>query len=166
MSEGERSQDLLSSSSTAPSNTNRSSTHSLGYVGEDSSKSYTESWIKDSSKQRATNDRVCQEIFRKENIIDINHGLAQELAAHIRRLEATRNPPAIIDSKRNEMQIYKARVKAAELALLAIGPCPKESCEKHHGPAMDATMEVETGQYSDSNQILKWFPLKRPQKFK
>ncbi|GBL59109.1 hypothetical protein AVEN_61861-1 [Araneus ventricosus] len=109
MSEGGRSRSLLSSSSIAPSNTNRSSTRMFGFSGDDFSNSYTESWIKDSSKQRAAIDRVYQELT-----IDINQGLAQQLSEQIRCLEATGNPPAIIDSKRNEMQIYKARIEAAE----------------------------------------------------
>ncbi|GBO38117.1 Nucleic-acid-binding protein from transposon X-element [Araneus ventricosus] len=164
MSEGGRSRSLLSSSSTAPSNTNRPSIHMLVYVGDDSSKGYTESWIKDSRKQHATNDQVCQEISRRENVIDSNQVLVQRLSEQIRCLEENGNSPALIDSKRNEMLFYNTRIQAVEVALLVSGPCPKESLKKHHGPAKDAMMEVETGQYADSNSDFKMVSPKKAAK--
>ncbi|GBN43967.1 hypothetical protein AVEN_274729-1 [Araneus ventricosus] len=101
------------------------------------------------------NELSCFDISHKEKIIGRNQELLHILLEQVKVLEENGNSPALIDSKRNEMLIYQKKIEDAEAALLARGPCPIAICTKHHGPAKDAMMEVETGQYADTNSDFK-----------
>ncbi|GBN91106.1 hypothetical protein AVEN_66902-1 [Araneus ventricosus] len=165
-SEGTRSRSPLSSTSAAPSNSCQSPTHLLNVVGGSASKSYTESWIKNSSSQNKMNETYCYEISQNEKIIDKNQELVHTLKIQIQTLEEHGDSPALIDSKRNEMLLYQKKIDDAEAALINRGPCPIETCTKHHETTKDASMEVESGQYANSYSDFKQVSPKKAAKIR
>ncbi|GBM91364.1 Nucleic-acid-binding protein from transposon X-element [Araneus ventricosus] len=124
-----------------------------------STKNYAET--KDRGKQQ-----YCHEISQKEKTIDKNQALIQTLKIQLKELEEQGGSPALIDSKRNEMLIYQRKVEDAEATLLNKGPCLIETCSKHHGPAKDVMMEVESGQYADSCSDFKLVSPKKAAKIR
>ncbi|GBO34199.1 Nucleic-acid-binding protein from transposon X-element [Araneus ventricosus] len=165
-SEGTRSCSPLSSTSAAPSNSCLSPTHLLNLVGVPASKSYTESWIKNSSSQNKMNETYCYEISQNEKTIDKNQELVRSLKYQIRMLEEQGDSPALIDSKRNEMLLYQKKISDAEAALINRGPCPIETCTKHHEITKDASMEVESGQYGNHYSDFKLVSPKKAAKIR
>ncbi|GBM19633.1 hypothetical protein AVEN_107303-1 [Araneus ventricosus] len=150
MSEDVRSRSTLNSSSTAFGNQFYSSTLNTDPVKDDSSMKCTETWITNYNKQPRSNGQICQEISRKEVIIDKNQDFAQKCRKAIREIMINGGNDALISSRTNELLSYEAKIAESEAALITIGPCPVISCTKHHEAIKDVEMHV-TSQLVDSS---------------
>ncbi|GBL95811.1 hypothetical protein AVEN_732-1 [Araneus ventricosus] len=95
--------------------------------------------------RKSTKNPLCQEISRREVIIDKNQDFAQKCRKAIREILINGGNEALVSSRNNELLSYEAKIAESEAALISIGPCPVMSCTKHHEAVKDVEMD-ETGQ--------------------
>ncbi|GBN49926.1 hypothetical protein AVEN_210062-1 [Araneus ventricosus] len=112
MSEDGRSRSTLISSSTALRNTFYLSTLKPCTGKDDSSRNYTETWVKNYNQLPKTNDQFCLEISHREAIIDENQAFAQNCRKAIRDLQINGGNVALIGSRNNELLTYEKKKKA------------------------------------------------------
>ncbi|GBM97584.1 hypothetical protein AVEN_121407-1 [Araneus ventricosus] len=123
---------------------------------DESAINYTKSWVQNHNQQPLTNGQICQEISRRESIIDKKSGLWYKHAVKvIRDLQINGGSAALIASRNNELLSYEKKIDESEAILISIGPCPVMSCSKHHEARKDDEMDTETGQYAADNSEFK-----------
>ncbi|GBN60317.1 Nucleic-acid-binding protein from transposon X-element [Araneus ventricosus] len=157
MSEDGRSRSTLSSSSTKLSFIPNQflSSYKPSIKEDDSPINYTQSWVQNHNQQPRSDGQICQEISRRESIIDKNQDFAQTCRKVIRDLQINGGSAALIASRNNELLSYEKKIDESESILISIGPCPVMSCSKHHEAIKDDAMDLETGQYVDQNSEFK-----------
>ncbi|GBN91457.1 Nucleic-acid-binding protein from transposon X-element [Araneus ventricosus] len=126
-----------------------------GFKVDDSPINYTQSWVQNHNQQPRSDGQICQEISRRESIIDKNQDFAQTCRKAIRDLQINGGSAALIASRNNELISYEKKIEESESILISIGPCPVMSCSKHHEASKDDVMDLETGQYVDQNSEFK-----------
>ncbi|GBN35997.1 hypothetical protein AVEN_86955-1 [Araneus ventricosus] len=149
MSEEGRSRSTLSdiySSPTAFGNQFCSPLRNPYLTKDDSSRNYTEAWVINNHQQSRTKAQICQEISRRETLIDKNQDYAQKWCNQI-----SCGNEALIASRNNKLLTFEKKIEECEGVLISIGPCPimNEYYSRHHESTKDVEM-AETGQYVGS----------------
>ncbi|GBN54595.1 hypothetical protein AVEN_21552-1 [Araneus ventricosus] len=157
MSEDGRSRSTLSSSSTKLNLIHNQflSSYKQSIKEDDSPTNYTESWVRNLNQEPRSNGQICQEISRRESIIDKNQDFAQTCRKVIRDLQINGGSAALIASRNNELLSYEKKIEESEAVLISLGPCPVITCPKHHEARKDDEMDTETGQYAVDNSEFK-----------
>lgn len=112
---------------------------------DESSRDYTESWVKNNSHSKRPEIEICHQITHLENSIDKAQACAMEARKFIKYY---RTDDQYLFEKKNQLKRHLEKIDAAEGSLKHIGPCPIPTCTRHHEQVKDIEM-VETGQYSD-----------------